>query len=221
MTLRTVCLLISMTANVGGCTSSAPTYVEPTAQAILVRPQTSVLLLKSFRGIERQHLRDFIARASRGRLDAVRLNIIGSPRLIAQVASQARAMGVDAYNIRLNGPRIVKHEGFAVQVEAIVYEARPPDCPPVTIAGPSVNDNSFDETLGCSIRNNLAVTVNDPHDLLDNEAVAASNGDRAALPVASYRTFTTGDNSSRERGADSRVSSQAPSTGTTDVHPSQ
>ncbi|PVE20255.1 hypothetical protein DC522_33420, partial [Microvirga sp. KLBC 81] len=168
------------------------------------------------RGGERQRLHDFIASASRGRPDAVHLDIIGSPRLGTQVASQARAMGVGAYNIRLYDRRTDQHDSFAVRVEAVVYEARPPVCASLSIVGPSVNDNSFDQTLGCSIRNNLGVMINDPRDLLDNEAVRASNGDRAAIPVATYRTFGRGDHSNLDHGANDRVPSQPAPVGTTD-----
>ncbi|QFI70508.1 hypothetical protein EKH55_5634 (plasmid) [Sinorhizobium alkalisoli] len=33
--------------------------------------------------------------------------------------------------------------------------------------------------------------VNDPRDLFNNQVIKASNGERAAIPVAKYRTFTT------------------------------
>ncbi|OAF03753.1 hypothetical protein AYJ54_24755 [Bradyrhizobium centrolobii] len=220
MTLRPLCL-IALTASVGGCTSTAPNYVEPTAQAILIQQEKNILLLESLRGAERYRLRDFIASTSHGRRDALHLNIIGSPQLGAQVASQARAMGVDAPNIRLYGPSIDQNDAFTVRIEAIVYQAHPPVCPSLSIVGPSVNDNSFDQTLGCSIRNNLGVMINDPRDLLDNEAVGPSNSDRAAHPVATYRTFGTGDNSNLERGTNSRASSQATPMGTTDAQPSR
>ncbi|MGY3622276.1 CpaD family pilus assembly lipoprotein [Bradyrhizobium sp. USDA 10063] len=189
MTLRHLCHMIVLTAGVAGCTSAAPVDVGSTAQAIVVEQENSVLLLQSLRGAERYRLRDFIARASRGRRDALHLDITGSSRLGAQVASEARAMGIAPYNIRLVDARMDQQIGFAVRIEAIVYEARPPLCPSLSIVGPSVNDNAFEQTLGCSIRNNLAVTVNDPRDLLDNNAIMLTNGDRAAIPVAAYRTF--------------------------------
>ncbi|WP_051335026.1 CpaD family pilus assembly lipoprotein [Bradyrhizobium sp. Ai1a-2] len=208
MTWQIVCSLIALTASVAGCASTAPMYIEPTAQAILVQQEKNVLLLQSLRGAERQRLRYFIASVSRGRRDALHLNIIGSPRLGAHVASEARAMGVDAYNIRLYAPPIGQRDGFAARIEAITYAAQPPLCPSVPIVGPSANDNSFDQTLGCSIRHNLGVMVNDPLDLLDNKAVMASPGDRAAIPVATYRTFATGNNSSGHT-ANNSVSSDA------------
>ncbi|GLR46258.1 hypothetical protein GCM10007880_67760 [Mesorhizobium amorphae] len=95
-------------------------------------------------------------------------------------------MGVDAYNIHLSDTSIDRNEGFSARIEAIVYRASPPVCP--LLSSPLGNDN-FDQTLGCSIRHNLVVMVNDPRDLLDNTAVRPSNGDRAAIPVAKYRTF--------------------------------
>lgn len=213
MDLRPVLRLLTLAAALGGCVNSAPIYVEPTAQAILVEPENNVLLLKSLSGVERQRLQDFIIVASRGRRDALHLEISGARGLGAQVARQARAMGVEPYNIRQLGGRADPHGRFAVRVQAVAYKAIPPVCPSLSIVGPSVNDNSFDQTLGCSTRNNLAEMINDPRDLLGNEAVMAGNGDRAATPVAAYRTFATGNGNSGRNAAG--VSSQASSTGAT------
>lgn len=188
MMLRIISLLV-LTANIAGCTTSAPLYVDPSAQAILVRQENNVLLLQGLQAAERQRLRGFIASASRGRVDALQLLISGPSRPSAQIASQARKMGVDAYNIHLLDPSIDQNDGVSVRVEAIVYSASPPVCP--SLSSPLGKDNSFDQTLGCSTRHNLVVMVNDPRDLLDNPAVRPSNGDRAAIPVAKYRTFAT------------------------------
>ncbi|MBP2449484.1 CpaD family pilus assembly lipoprotein [Rhizobium leguminosarum] len=186
MTLRIISLLV-LTANVVGCTTSAPLDVDPSAQAILVRQERIVLQLRE-PATKRQRLRGFIVSASRGRVDALQLLIGGPPRLSAQIASQAKEMGVDAHNVLLD-PSIDQNDGVSVRVEAIVYSASPPQCP--SLSSPLGKDNSFDQTLGCSIRHNLAVMVNDPRNLLDNPAVRPSNGDRAATPVAKYRTFAT------------------------------
>ncbi|MET2832532.1 CpaD family pilus assembly lipoprotein [Mesorhizobium shangrilense] len=182
MTLRIKVLLVALTASLSGCVSP-PIYVEPSTP-ILIRQETSVLMLESLRASERQRLRVFLERASRGRRDALHLLISGSPRLSAETIHQARQMGIDAYNIHL-----LDQHGRAVRIEAIVYHARPPVCP--SFSSPLLNDKSFDQTLGCSTRHNLAVMVNDPRDLFDNKAVKPSDGDRAAIPAAKYRTFTT------------------------------
>ncbi|UVO30379.1 CpaD family pilus assembly lipoprotein [Bradyrhizobium arachidis] len=221
MTFRIVCPLIALAAGLAGCTSSAPTYVEPAAQATLVREEKNVLLLQSLRGAGRQRLREFIASTSRGRRDALHLNIAGPPQLGAQIASEARAMGVAAYNIRLYGPLITQRDRLAARIEAITYEAHPPVCPSMSIVGPSVNDNSFDPTLGCSIRNNLAIMVNDPGDLIDNAAVMPSDGNRAAIPVATYKSFATGNNSNLGQAANNKSPSDLSSAGTTAGQPSQ
>lgn len=217
MALRHVLRLLMLGAALGGCANTAPIYVEPTAQAILVEPENNILLLKSLGGAERQRLQDFIIVASRGRRDALHLEISGARGLAAQVARQARAMGVDPYNIRLFGGRADPHGRFAVRVQAVAYKAIPPICPSLSIVGPSVEDNSFDQTLGCSNRNNLAEMINDPRDLLGNEAVMASNGDRAAIPVAAYRTFSTGNRNSggSANGGTSPQGASAGATGTT------
>ncbi|CAH2397050.1 MULTISPECIES: CpaD family pilus assembly lipoprotein [Mesorhizobium] len=185
MTLRIKVLLVALTASASGCTSTAPIYVEPPAP-ILIRPETTVLILKSLRASERQRLRVFLDRTSSGRRDALHLLIWGSSRLSAEVVHQARQMGIDTDNIHL----LDQHDGGAVQVEAIVYHARPPACP--SYSGPLLSDKSFEEPLGCSTRRNLAAMVNDPRDLIDNKAVKPSDGERAAIPVATYRTFGAG-----------------------------
>ncbi|NKL25081.1 CpaD family pilus assembly lipoprotein [Rhizobium leguminosarum] len=187
MTLRIISLLV-LTANVAGCTTSAPLDVD-LSQALLVRHENIVLQLQGLNATKRQRLRGFIVSASRGRVDALQLLISGPSLLSAQIASQAKKMGVDAHNIHLLDPSIDQNDGVSVRVEAIVYSASPPQCP--SLSSPLGKDNSFDQTLGCSIRHNLAVMVNDPRDLLDNPAVKPSNGDRAATPVAKYRTFAT------------------------------
>ncbi|WP_027535597.1 CpaD family pilus assembly lipoprotein [Bradyrhizobium sp. WSM3983] len=209
MTLRKLCHLIILMACVGGCTSTAPIYTAPAEQATLVQRENSILLLQSLRGGERFRLRDFVASASRGRLDALHLEISGSARLGAQAASEARQMGVAPYNIRLFGPRIDQPVGFAVRIQATVYEAYPPVCPSLSIVGPAVNDNSFDQTLGCSIRGNLGAMVNDPRDLLGNGAVMATKGDRAAIPVTTYATTGQRNGSGLEDGTGNRASPEA------------
>ncbi|WP_084788747.1 CpaD family pilus assembly lipoprotein [Bradyrhizobium sp. Cp5.3] len=184
MTFRHLCPLIAIAASVVGCTNSAPIYSGPAEQVVKVEQKTSVLLLQSLRRTETYRLRDFIAYASHGRRDALHLKVSGSPRLMAQVAHEARAMGVAPYNIRLFAFSAGLPAHFGVRIEAIVYEARPPLCPSVPIVGPSVDDNSFNPTLGCSIRNNLAAMVNDPLDLVGNNAVMPTSGDRAVLPLS-------------------------------------
>ncbi|GLR91098.1 CpaD family pilus assembly lipoprotein [Bradyrhizobium iriomotense] len=221
MTFRIVCPLIALAAGLAACASTAPTSVDPASQAILVQEEKNVLLLQSLRGAERLRLREFIASTSRGRRDALHLNIAGPPQLGVQIASEARAMGVDAHNIRLYGPLITRRDRFAARIEAITYEAHPPVCPSMSIVGPSVNDNSFDPTLGCSIRNNLAIMVNDPSDLIGNSAVRPSDGNRAAIPVATYKSFATGNNSNLGQAANNKSPSDLSSAGTTAGQPSQ
>ncbi|RRI01529.1 hypothetical protein EH240_14650 [Mesorhizobium tamadayense] len=185
MTLRIIFLLIGLTASASGCTSTAPVYVEPSTP-IVIEQKTTVLVIKNLRASERQRLRVFLERTSRGRRDALHLLIWGSSRLSAEVVHQARQLGIDTYNIQL----LDQHDGGALEVEAIVYHARPPACP--SYSGPLLSDKSFERPLGCSTRRNLAVMVNDPRDLLDNKAVKLSDGEHAAIPVATYRTFATG-----------------------------
>ncbi|GGI27742.1 MULTISPECIES: CpaD family pilus assembly lipoprotein [Bradyrhizobium] len=209
MTLRNLGHLIAVAATVGGCTHNAAIYSEPTDQAIQVEQKTSILRLQSLRRAERYGLRNFIANASRGRRDALHLDVSGSPRLITQVAHEAREMGVPAYNIRRSASPVDLPSHFGVQIEAIIYEARPPLCPSLSIIGPSVDDNSFNPTLGCSIRNNLAVTVNDPGDLLENRAILPTSGDRAVLPLTARGGLAAGNKSHLESDTHNRIASEA------------
>ncbi|WP_083519136.1 CpaD family pilus assembly lipoprotein [Bradyrhizobium jicamae] len=216
MTLRQLCHLIAIAATLGGCANSASIHSGPAEQAIQVEQKNSVLFLQSLRGSERHRLRSFIADASHGRRDALHVSVTGSPRLIVQVAHEARAMGISPDNIRLSASPPAH---FGVRIEAITYEAHPPVCPSLLIVGPAVNDNSFDPTLGCSTRNNLAVMVNDPLDLLDNRSVVTSKGDRAAIPVASYGTFASRNKSNGGDETHNRAAPEAPAGATRNVQP--
>jgi len=201
MTLRHLCHLIAIGATLGGCANSASIHLGPAEQAIQVEQKKRILFLRSLRGSEKRQLRSFIANASGGRRDALHVDVTGSPRLLAQVAHEARAMGVSPYNIRLSASPVDLPPHSGVRIEAITFDAHPPICPSLLIVGPAVNDNSFEPTLGCSTKNNLAVMVNDPLDLLDNRSVITSNGDRAAIPLANYGTFAPRNKSNREDGA--------------------
>ncbi|SFJ63728.1 CpaD family pilus assembly lipoprotein [Bradyrhizobium sp. Gha] len=183
MTLRYLCYPIVIGATLGGCANTASIHPAPADQEIEVEQKSSVLFLQSLRGAERHRLRSFIATTSRGRRDALHVGIIGPPRLSAQVAHEVRAMGVANYNIRLFASRMDLPARSGVRIEAITFEAHPPVCPSLSIVGPTVNDNSFSPTLGCSVRNNLVVMINEPGDLLGNSAVMPTSGDRAVLPI--------------------------------------
>ncbi|WP_027038944.1 CpaD family pilus assembly lipoprotein [Mesorhizobium ciceri] len=183
MTLRIKVHLVALAASLSGCISP-PIPVEPPAP-ILIRQETAVMTLESLRASERQRLRTFLERASRGRRDALHLLISGSSGLSAEAVHQAKQMGIDGYNIQLTD----QHDGRTARIEATVYLARPPDCP--LFSGMLPDTEFLDQTFGCSTRHNLAVMVNDPRDLFGNKAVKPSDGDRAATPVTKYRAFTT------------------------------
>ncbi|SFN80200.1 pilus assembly protein CpaD [Bradyrhizobium sp. Rc3b] len=205
MTLRDLCYPIVIGATLGGCANTASIQPAPADQEIQVEQKSSVLLLQSLRGPERRRLRSFIAATSRGRRDALHMRVIGPPRLIAQVAHEARAMGVATYNIRLSASRVDLRARSGVRIEAITFEAHPPVCPSLSIVGPTVNDNSFNPTLGCSVRNNLAVMVNEPGDLLGNGAVMPTSGDRAVRPLSARGATSAGSRSNLEDEAHNRV----------------
>ncbi|WP_084808496.1 CpaD family pilus assembly lipoprotein [Bradyrhizobium sp. NAS80.1] len=209
MSLRNLGHLIAIATTVGGCTHDAAIYSGRTEQAIQVEQKTSVLVLQRLRRAERYGLRDFVANASRGRRDALHMDVSGSPRLVAEVAHEARAMGVPPYNIRLSASPVGLPSHFGVRVEAIIYEAHPPLCPSFSIVGPSVDDNSFNPTLGCSTRSNLGVMLNDPGDLLENKAVMPTGGDRAVAPLTARGSLTPGNKSNSEDDNHTRVSPEA------------
>ncbi|MDA9505936.1 hypothetical protein XI09_15110 [Bradyrhizobium sp. CCBAU 11386] len=219
MTLRQLCHLIGLAATLGGCANTASVHYRPAEQAIQVEQNSSILFLRSLRGPETHRLRSFIATASQGRRDALHLDVTGSPPLIAQVAHEARAMGVAPYNIRLSTSPLDPPARSRVRIEAITFEAHTPPCPSLSIVGPTVNDNSFDPTLGCSTRSNLATMVNDPLDLLDNRSIMTSHGDRAAIPVASYGTFAPRSKTNGEDGAGKKAEPEAAGATTREVQP--
>ncbi|RDJ04509.1 CpaD family pilus assembly lipoprotein [Rhizobium grahamii] len=188
---RIIALLIALSTSVSGCTSTASIYSKPST-AILVRQDNYVLFIRRLDATERQRLRKFVATATRGRSDALHLLVSASPRLSAEIVSQIEKMGIDAHSIHLIG----EHEGETARVDAVVFKALPPVCP--SLSSPKLDDDAFDQTLGCSIRHNLVVMINDPRDLLDHQTAGPSDGDRAGIPVAKYRTFTTDPNSRPE-----------------------
>ena len=134
---------------------------------------------------DRRRFLGFLKTAGRGRLDALHLELRGRNRgAVRALADAARRAGVDPLKIRAveEGPA-----GGRVEVIATRYVALAPECPSLAIVGPSVNDNDFDPSHGCSNRRNLAAMVNDPADLLGNGAVVPADGAFAARGVERYR----------------------------------
>ncbi|WP_439396973.1 CpaD family pilus assembly lipoprotein [Bradyrhizobium sp. PMVTL-01] len=218
MTLRYLSNLIVIAATLGGCANSASIHSKPAEQGVQVEQRKRVLLLQSLRAPERLQLRSFIANVSGGRRDALHVDVSGSPELIAQVAHEVRAMGVAPYNIRLSASPLNLAGRSGVRIEAITFQAHLPNCPSLLIVGPAVNDNSFEPTLGCSTKNNLAVMINDPLDLVDNRSVVTVNGDRAAAPLASHPTLAQPNKSNGGDGAGTAASDAAGTT-TQNVQP--
>jgi pilus biogenesis lipoprotein CpaD len=219
--LRRLTPLAIAAVTLSGCFSSAPIFVEPTAQAILVQPSLNTLVLQSGRSgglpsSERRRLVDFLRVASNGRVDALHVKVISpSPYLRHTVGTTATSIGLQPWNIvEVAGPADDRGQ-FAVRVLAEYATAIPPVCPSLSIVGPSVNDNDFDQTLGCSTRANLALTVNDGHDLFGNGAVTAADGERAAVPIERYRSFNSPNANGRtpQPPAGSTVTVTRPATG--------
>jgi pilus assembly protein CpaD len=193
-------LAASLTA---GCTTAAVVVVDR-EPAILVEPETHVLMLQS--SGESRRLAGFLWAASQGRLDAVHVTVVGPyAGLRHAVIRSVRAVGVEPRKIReAHGPA---GSGGAVRVVAVRYHARPPVCPPLLATGPSFNENDVEPTLGCADLANLALQVNDPKDLLVNAAVPPGDGERAAIPVTRYRLFGSGPGGGTSGGASASAGS--------------
>ncbi|BAU89942.1 putative cross-wall-targeting lipoprotein signal [Methylorubrum populi] len=142
---------------------------------------------------DRRRFVAFLKAAGRGRFDALHLELNGRNRgAVRALADAARRAGVDPLKIRITetGPA-----NGRVEVIATRYVAVAPGCPSLAIVGPSVNDNDFDPTHGCSNRANLAAMVNDPADLVRNDAVVAADGAYAARGIERYRaSYAPGQN---------------------------
>ncbi|CCD84245.1 Conserved hypothetical protein; Pilus biogenesis CpaD-related [Bradyrhizobium sp. ORS 285] len=207
MILRQICQLIGVAATLVGCADTAPDHYGPGEQSVKVEQKSRVLFLKSLHRPEAHRLRRFIATAGGGRPDVLHVDVTGSERLTAQVAHEALAMGIAPYNIRLSNLPPDHFTHSMVRIEVTTFQVYPPPCPSLSIVGPTVNDNAFDSTLGCSTRNNLATMVNDPVDLLENRSIMPSNGERAANPLARDGTFRP---SSRMNGEDGPRDKLAP-----------
>lgn len=127
----------------------------------------------------------FLNEVGRGRFDALHLEIRGrNRRAVSAAIGAARRAGVDSLKISAVD---VPAAGGAVEVIATRFVATAPVCPSLAVVGPSANDNDFEPTLGCSNRRNLAAMVNDPADLLANDAVVPADGARAAIGIERYR----------------------------------
>jgi pilus assembly protein CpaD len=181
--LRLLASMIVTAVVTCGCTTATVVFWEP---AIVVEPAEHELLLRS--SSEQHRLAAFLSRASEGRLDAIHVTVIAAhPGVRHAVVRTVRAVGVEPSKIRQVHAVAAPGGPFAARVEAVRFHAHPPPCPPLYVVGPSADANDFDPMLGCSDLANLALQVNDPRDLIGNPVVAATDGERAALPVARYR----------------------------------
>jgi pilus biogenesis lipoprotein CpaD len=162
-------------------------------QAILIEPERNVLLLHAgarggISGTDVRRLSDFLNTSSQGKLDAVHVTIIGpNAAARAHAARLARRYGVPVSKIREVAAFADDRSRFMLRIEAMRFEALPPVCPALEVTGPSFDPNDFEPTNGCSTRANLAANINDPAELLRNNARPASDGARAAAPVGRWR----------------------------------
>lgn len=193
MTLPRAFLAAATAFSLAGCVHTDVVFVE-TPPAIGVEPASHVLLLRTgpgggLGGAEHARLHDFLNAAGRGRLDAIHVTVISAnPRARHTVMSAARRIGVEPFKIKGLDEFADEERRFGVRVIAVQHVAYAPDCPDLKVTGPSTNENDFEPTVGCSDLSNLAANVNDPRDLLVNPAVRRTDGERAALPVARYRS---------------------------------
>lgn len=142
----------------------------------------------------------FLNAVGGGRFDALHLEFRGRSRTaVAALIAAARRAGVDPLKMHaVDAPAA----GGSVEVIVARYAATAPVCPSLAMVGPSVNDNDFEPTLGCSNRANLAAMVNDPADLLGNDAVMPADGARAAAGIERYRNPYANNQAARQDGSD-------------------
>jgi pilus biogenesis lipoprotein CpaD len=171
-------------------------------RVITVEPTTHMLLLKIRPGgqlprDEAERLVDFLMVASGGRLDAIHIVVAGyHPAARHAVTRIMYRAGVAPNKVREMAEVADPSFRFGVRVIATRYTAHAPDCPPLEFRA-SGDSNDFEPSLGCSSDANLAATVNDPKDLVDNNAVPPADGARAALSVRKYRSGNTSEPAAR------------------------
>lgn len=200
-----------------GCTTTAQRPTFSSNEVLLARNETGIYLSgtrqNTLTRTDRDALQSLIYRESRGRRDAIYLLVTSSSQALkrATVREIAR-MGVPTGNVRsLMEPADPKGL-YRVRVDAGVYSPLIPACTEASKYGPSAFDNSFDESLGCSTRHNLAMTVSDPKHLHHNASVEATPADRAVIPASGYTRYSQTQNNS---GANSSGAAPITSTGNT------
>ena len=184
--LRTALAALAALSALAGCkpVTLPPPVTGGDGQEILVEAVPTRILVGRG-GIPLGRLAGALGAAARGRFDALHLTLYGRDRgSLRAVIAVARRAGVDPLKIHVvpgSGPP------GSVEVIAARFAALAPVCPSLAIVEPSVNDNDFEPTLGCSTRRNLAAMVNDPADLLGSDAVVPSDGAYAARGIERYR----------------------------------
>ncbi len=70
------------------------------------------------------------------------------------------------------------------------YLATVPPCPPLDLEAAGFGDNPTRPGFGCATLANVAAETSDPADLLGNTAASNPDSQRAALPVAAWRSVS-------------------------------
>lgn len=226
--IRSLPALVALGAGVAAisaCASAAPTavpaaYLETSPldlNAIEVEKRTEFLEVpidayaSELSSSDRARIREFLAgytRRGHGPLVVSMPQASSNPQLAVAAIAEARAiawdMGVEYQEIS----GTAHGSGSAVSEPMILayqsYEAIAPYCPPKSMVDFSnIDSNNQLETLGCSVRTNLAAMIVDPGDLLGTRPLDGSDLARREVILEKFRegVSTASDRSDQESGA--------------------
>ncbi len=130
-----------------------------------------------------------------------------NPQLAVAAVAEARAIaweeGVEYSEIAgsAHGAGSARAEPMIVAFQR--YEALRPDCPfKSTVDFANASSNSYQPTLGCSVRTNLAAMISDPADLLGQRPLDAADNPRVETILKLFREgkSTASQRSNEESG---------------------
>ncbi|ABI76447.1 pilus assembly protein CpaD [Hyphomonas neptunium ATCC 15444] len=223
--LKTLIALGAGAAAITACASVAPTavpaaYLETSPldlNPIKVEKRTEFLevSIDAYAGelssSDRARIQDFMrgyVRRGHGPLVLSMPQVSSNPQLAVAAVAEARAiawdMGVEYQEISgtAHGSGSSVSEPMILAYQS--YEAIAPNCPPKsTVDFSNIDSNNQMETLGCSVRTNLAAMIIDPADLLGNRPLDRSDLARREVILEKFRAgeSTASERSSQESGA--------------------
>lgn len=188
-------LLASTLVLLASCTNDRLDVATP-PQIVVKREVVVVVALDSRGGlssrgydsIERQFA-DPAVRGAREPVHAMLANMDARTR--EDVVALLRRLGVARGNIEISNGTSIKDRTGGLEPSLVLsrYKAIPPDCGQRVLVAGLPRDNTTDGDFGCATLVDLALTVDDPRDLLGRPGVILADGERAARPVGAYRRF--------------------------------